>query len=85
MFDLGRLVLTDPPAGVVGDPACGSAERTWSDPATAVPNLRRWSAQGREPELTQRVDRHRSAAEAEQSRRSRTWRSRSRGSSAEKR
>jgi hypothetical protein len=70
VVELDELVLTAPPAGIDGDPRTWTLERTWSYPGVAAANLaRRWSANGRTPELTQAVYRHRSPADAERSRR----------------
>jgi hypothetical protein len=63
---LDRLLLSVPASGVAGDPALWTVERTWSYLDPGAPNLvRRWSANGRAPELTQTVYRHRNAAAAE--------------------
>jgi hypothetical protein len=70
VVEFDKLVLAAPPSGVEGDPVTWTIERTWSYPDVGVPNLvRRWSANGRAPELTQIVYRHRSSADAERSRR----------------
>ncbi len=63
---LDRLLLTVPASGVAGDPATWTVERTWSYPDAGALNLvRRWSANGRAPELTQAVYRHRNAVAAD--------------------
>ena len=61
---LDRLLMTAPASP--GDPAPWTIERTWSYPDESAPNLvRRWSANGRAPELTQTVYGRRDAAAAE--------------------
>jgi hypothetical protein len=60
-----RLLLTAPPPGLDDDPAQWTVERTWSYPDLGASNLvRRWSAGGRAPELTQTVARYPDAADA---------------------
>jgi len=62
---LNSLLMPSPASGEPGDPPQWTEERTWSTETGSL--SRRWSADGRAPELTQTVTEHRSAADAQRS------------------